>query len=58
MMSAEIGPETNIYPQLAMQLVSAIAPAKTESACRPREHDISTRELLLHIRKLNLIGSE
>ena len=28
MMSAEIGPETNIYPQLAMQLVSAIAPAK------------------------------
>ena len=28
MMSAEIGPETNIYPQLATQLVSAIAPAK------------------------------
>ena len=24
MMSAEIGPETNIYPQLATQLVSAI----------------------------------
>ena len=57
MMSAEIGPETNIYPQLATQLVSAIAPA-IESACSPREHDISTRELLLHIRKLNLIASE
>ena len=28
MMSAEIGPETNIYPQLATQLMSAIAPAK------------------------------
>ena len=28
MMSAEIGPETNIYPELATQLVSAIAPAK------------------------------
>ena len=28
MVSAEIGPETNIYPQLATQLVSAIAPAK------------------------------
>ena len=55
MMSAEIGPETNIYPQLATQLVSAIAPAKLN----PRVvRDISTRELLLHIRKLNLIGSE
>ena len=29
-----------------------------ESACSPREHDISTREPLLHIKKLNLIGLE
>ena len=28
MMSAEIVPETNIYPQFATQLVPAIAPAK------------------------------
>ena len=43
-------------PILNSKQASAIAPAL--SACSPREHDISTREPLLHIRKLNLIGSE
>ena len=40
----------------SQQQASAIAPAL--AACSPREHDISTRQPSLHIRKLNLIGSE
>ena len=57
MISAEVDPETtfSLYT-LNSQQTSAIAPALF--ACSPREHYISTREPLLHIRKLNLIGSE
>ena len=55
MMSAEVEPER--HSQLnSQQQASAIAPAL--AACSPREHDISTRQPSLHIRKLNLIGSE
>ena len=48
--------ERYVTPARAAAKETTIAPAL--SACSPREHDISTREPLLHIRKLNLIGSE
>jgi len=58
--SAEKGPKAISGLACQRYNVSAIAPAFTctGSACSPRVPDISTREPLLHIRKLNLIGSE
>ena len=57
---AEKGPEAISGLACQRYIVSAIAPAfpSTRSTCSPRVPDISTREPLLHIRKLNLIGSE